>query len=178
MSDAFKGGSKMEQVLAEMVQKLGPGRFVKVGFLEGGMAGWEGPRPKNGKKTTTKQDNQSGHQEPAPMVAFWHEYGTNRMPARPFFRPMIERKSPTWGKLLLAMLKLSKYNGAKALADAGFVIGEQLRDSILELKSPALAQSTIDNKGFNILLIDSHNMIRSISEQVEGGEQIKIDESV
>ena len=112
------------------------------------------------------------------MVAFWHEYGTNRMPARPFFRPMIERKSPTWGKLLLAALKLSKYDTSKALLIAGLKMGEQLQESILALKGPALAQSTIDNKGFDTLLIDSHNMIRSIAAQVEGGEQTKIDESI
>jgi hypothetical protein len=178
LSEAFKGGENMQRVLAGMVQKLGPGKFVKVGFLEGGMAGWEGPRPLNGKKDTTRKANLVGHQVPAAMAAFWHEYGTKNMPARPFFRPMIERKSPTWGKLLLAALKLSKYDTTKALMIAGLKMGEQLQESILQLKGPALAQSTIDTKGFPNLLIDSHNMIRSIAFQVEGDEQNKVNEGI
>ena len=175
---ALVGGQKMERTIAQMVQALGPGGFVKVGFMENGMAGWEGPRPLGGKKETVRKANLVGHQVPAAMAAFWHEYGTKNMPARSFFRPMIERKSPTWGKLLMAALKLSKYNTAKAFAIAGLKMGEQLQESILALTGPPLAKATSDRKQFDTLLIDSHNMIRSISYQVEGGDMIKVNEEV
>ena len=185
MAEAFVGGTEMKRTIAQMVQALGPGGFVKVGFMEGSMAGWDGPRPMKKKLTGSKKvkaDAVVGHQTAAAQVAFWNEYGTTsntvgmlapgnvHIKPRPFFRTMIERKSKTWGKLVAAALKMSKYNKRQALQIAGLRIAEQLQESILEFSKHAdNADSTVAGKGFNTPLIDSHNMMRAVEYHVEDG---------
>ena len=187
MAQAFTGGAGMTKTLNALVQSLGPGSVVSVGFMEGGMAGYNGPRPLHGKKETTKKANRQGKQVSAAQVAFWLEYGTTtatagilasgdtHIPPRPFFRNMITKNSPRWGKLVMAALKLSNYDTRKAMAIVGIRIGEQLQASIVEFKTPRNADSTIKAKGFDDPLIDSHNMLRSVEYAVQDGDRAKID---
>lgn len=167
MSAAFSGGEKLFDVLNRMVNGLGPGREVRVGFLEGSMAGWAGPRPLNGRKKTAKSESSKGGQSPAPQVAFYLEYGTEHMPPRPFFSGMVSRESPTWGKLVEAMLKHANYDSAKAMRGVGLKVKSQLQMSINTFTDPGIKQSTKDRKGFDKPLIDSHSMVNSVDFEVQ-----------
>ena len=152
---AFKGGDNMKRVLDHMAQQLGSAKSVRVGFLEGSTCG---------------ENNDAS----APEVAFYNEYGTvehktksgftvyGGIPARPFFRIMIQKNSPMWGKLVQAALRMSDYNTKAALSIVGMKMHEQLQQSIEEFTSPGNAPSTIAAKGFDKPLEDSKNMKRAV----------------
>jgi len=165
---SFGGGDGLERHLSDLIDKLGGATQVHVGFLEGSKAGWPGPRPRRkGKKVTAKGEASIGNQQPAPEVAYNLEYGTKHMPPRPFFRNMIDRRSPTWSKLIAAALKAQNYHSDAALQMVGLKIKEQLQQEILEFTNPDIKQETKDRKGFSAPLIDSHNMINSIDFRID-----------
>lgn len=101
------------------------------------------------------------------------------IPPRPYFRTMIKKRSPGWGKTMAAILKGQRYDVAKTLALMGIVIKEQLQESILELTSPPLAASTIRKKSrggvtkhAGVLgpakpLIDTSDMLKSVDYEVQ-----------
>lgn len=103
---------------------------------------------------------------PVPAVAYWNEFGTVTSPARPFFRRMIAKESPGWGVKLAGVYKAT-HDGEKALGMMGLVIEGELKQSINDLTSPPLAESTIARKGFSKPLIDTSHMINSITSVVE-----------
>lgn len=118
---------------------------VEVGFLEG----------------ATYPDG-----TPVASVAFWNEYGNGSAPPRPFFRTMIEKEKESWPGKLAAAYKATGGDGDKALALVGEDIDGALKQSINDFSSPALAQSTIDRKGFDKPLIDTGHMINSTGSRV------------
>lgn len=134
--------------LNKLSTKLGKGGSVKVGFLAGG----------------TYPDGTS-----IPLVAAINEYGapSRGQPPRPFFRRMIAAKSPEWPKAAAALLKSTGGDVDKTLALMGKEIKGQLIQSINDLVSPPLAQSTIDRKGFDKPLIDEAIMINSVGVEVK-----------
>lgn len=146
------GGDVLHKKLAEIAESFGGGS-VKVGFMEG----------------STYPDG-----TPVPAVAFWNEYGTTKAPPRPFFRRMIASESGTWAQKMAALARATNYDGPRVLALMGEDVGAALQQSIIELSDPPLAQSTIDAKGFDKPLIDTGNMIRSISYQVMEDSPVKI----
>lgn len=185
-----KTAAQAMQAVHKIVESLGPGSVVKIGFMEGAMAGYSGPRPLHGKKETAKRANAPGHQVAAAQVAYWNEYGTTRntvsmasalygeempeqqhIPPRPFFRTMIEKQSPTWGRLAQALLKNTKFSSQLTLQGMGLKIAEQLQMSIVNFKDPGNAESTIERKGFDNPLLDSHNMVNSVEYQVDDNER-------
>jgi hypothetical protein len=101
------------------------------------------------------------------QVAFNNEYGTTKAPARPFFRPMISKEKGLWGAKLARQLKDSNYNVSKSAGSLGEDIVGALIQSIIDVKSPPLAQSTIDRKGSPKPLIDTKLMKDSIKSKVE-----------
>lgn len=119
---------------------------VEVGFLEG----------------ATYPDG-----TPVAAVAFWNEYGSSG-PPRPFFRTMIAKESPDWPAKMAKLAIATQYNGAKTLALMGEDIEGALKQSINDLTSPPLAESTIKRKGFDKPLIDTAHMINSTGYRVEG----------
>src|SRR5690348_14910432 len=90
----FVGGNRLKAHLAGLAEKLGDGKVLRVGFLEG----------------ETYPDGTNVAQ-----VAFWNEYGTVKSPPRPFFRQMIAAKSPGWGAALAKNLTATDYNTELAL---------------------------------------------------------------
>lgn len=154
MSDkVLNGADGVMKALEEIARKMGGGE-VSVGFMEG----------------ATYPDG-----TPVAAVAFWNEYGKSvesaegnyfQMP-RPFFRNMIAKESGTWPKKMAALAKATDYDGPKVLALMGEDIKGALQQSINELQSPPLADSTIERKGFAKPLIDSSHMINSVDYRVE-----------
>lgn len=143
----LQGGDGVMKALEDIARKMGGGA-VSVGFMDG----------------ATYPDG-----TPVAAVAFWNEYGApgRGQPARPYFRNMIAKESDTWPKKMAALAKAMNYDGAKVLAVMGEDIAGALKQSINDLQSPKLADSTIDQKGFAKPLIDTSHMINSITSEVE-----------
>ena len=169
---SWTGGEKFHQWLDEMCAKTGSAQQLKVGFLVGATAGWNGPHPlaaiKNLKRTGKPSTIIPGAQ-PAAYIAYVLEHGCPEkgLPPRPFFSGMFAEKSPTWGKLMSAALKQVGYNAHDALTLTGLKVKEQLQEAINDFSDPGLKQSTIDRKGFATPLIDSHNMINSVDFRID-----------
>lgn len=145
---SLKGGDKLEAALNKLASKLEKGGSVKVGFLEG----------------STYPDGTS-----IPLVAAINEYGapSRGQPPRPYFRRMIAAKSSEWPKAIAGLLKSTNGDVQKTLELTGEGIKGQLIQSINDLVSPPLAQSTIDRKGFDKPLIDEAIMINSVGVEVK-----------
>ena len=159
---ALKGAPGLMKKLEEIAQRMGGGS-VSVGFLEG----------------ATYPDGTS-----VPAVAYWNEFGKTvhsqdggyfQLP-RPFFRQMIAKESPSWPKKMAKLAKATGYDGQRVLALMGEDIAGALKESINDFTTPALAQSTIDAKGFSKPLIDKAVMINGAGYQVNKGDVMVQDE--
>jgi len=145
---AFSGGEKLQARLAELARNLSKSATVKVGFM-GGAIYPDGTL--------------------VAAVAAFNEFGvpSHNQPPRPFFRGMIADKSPTWGDGVAEALKRCDYDAAEALDAVGEDIAGQLGKAIQDYSGPMLAPSTVATKGFAKQLIDTGDMWRSITHEVE-----------
>ncbi|KLP86842.1 hypothetical protein [Enterobacter asburiae] len=146
----FSGGAALEAKLAELAEKLGDGKTLRVGFLEG----------------ATYPDGKS-----VPMVAAANEYGDPAMnrPPRPFFRNMIAEKSPEWPQDIAKIAEATGYDAETMLGLMGEHIKDQLQGSIRDLMEPALSPVTIAKKGFDKPLIWHGVMLNSVDYDVTDG---------
>lgn len=144
----LRGGDKFESALAKIAAGVSKPATLQVGFLEGSTA-------PNG--------------DSIPERAAFNEYGvpSRGQPPRPFFRNMIAAKNREWAPAIADLLKANDYDAEKTLDIAGERIEGQLRQSILELTSPPLAESTIKRKGFDKPLIEHNDMINSVAHIVK-----------
>lgn len=147
---SFSGGDALQKKLAEIAEQLGDPKTLRVGFLEG----------------ATYPDGES-----VAMVAAANEFGDPGMnrPPRPFFRRMIAGKSPQWGDDFGKIAQAVNYDASTLFSLMGERIKDQLQGSIRELTDPALAQSTIQRKGFDKPLIDTGHMLNSVDYDVKDG---------
>ena len=147
---SFSGGDALQKRLAELAQSLGEAKTLRVGFLEG----------------ATYPDGES-----VAMVAAANEFGDPGMnrPPRPFFRRMIEDKSPQWGDDIGKIAVAVKYDASTLFPLMGERIKEQLQASIREFTDPALAPSTVARKGFDKPLIETSHMLNSVDYDVKDG---------
>ena len=145
---SLSGGDALEAKLKELAQKVAKPRTLRVGFLE----------------NSTYPDGTS-----VPMVAAIQEFGapSRGIPPRPFFRSMIEAKSPDWGKQLGGLVRDGDYEVDVALGQMGEGIKGQLQASIIATNSPPLAQATIAAKGNAKPLVDTGHMLNSVDYQVK-----------
>ena len=146
----FSGGAALEAKLAELAEKLGDGKTLRVGFLEG----------------ATYPDGQS-----VPMVAAANEYGDPAMnrPPRPFFRNMIAEKSPEWPQDIAKIAEATGFDAEAMLGLMGEHIKGQLQGSIRDLMEPALSPVTIAKKGFSKPLIETSHMLNSVDYDIKDG---------
>jgi hypothetical protein len=127
------------------------GKSVKVGLQNDGTMGEDG-------ETLVAQ------------YAYYNEFGTSRIPARPFMRTAYDKNRPD---LLRTTRKLwdGVMDGKLSAAQAAGVLGErhaeQVDQTIVSLDSPANAESTIERKGSSNPLIDSGQMRQSVRYVVE-----------
>lgn len=155
ISATVEGGSALARHLQEIEKRIGRGAHVRVGFLESATY----PAIVEGSKAL-----------PVAQTAFWNEFGTKHTPARPFFRTMIENKSPRWGVSLGNILRKNDYDAERSLALMGEGIKGQLVKSINDWNTPPNAPRTVERKGFNKPLIDTALMVRSVDYQVMRGD--------
>jgi hypothetical protein len=142
----ISGGSRLTGILEKLAKKATSAAAVKVGFLDGS-------RYPDGKSVA--------------MVAAIQEWGTSRIPPRPFFRTMIKQESVHWGSDVAALLKAHNGDAQATLADMGMEIKAELQMSINGWMSPPNAPSTIARKGFNKPLIDTGLMRDSVDYLVK-----------
>ncbi|SDR17611.1 hypothetical protein [Paraburkholderia tuberum] len=155
MAGVMKGGRALQAHLQQAVEKLQT-KTLRVGFLEGATY------PDGTPVAQVAALNEFGHTVAA-------DEGEYFVLPRPFFRNMIHENKAGWGAALGAVLKSTGYDVDKALATMGLGMEDQLQESIRQLTSPPLAESTIARKGFDKPLIDSSHMINSTgSDVVEG----------
>lgn len=148
----ISGGELLEGVIAKMEAGMkGRGAFVDVGF----------------QNNATEEDGTL-----TALVAALNEYGvpSHNQPPRPYFRRMIAKRKGSWPADSAKLLKQNDYDVLTALGVMGDVIKEQLEDSIRELVSPPLAESTIQKKGFSKPLIDTSMMLNSVTKVVKTGD--------
>lgn len=140
----IRNGKKLDDELRRLGHKIGRGAALRVGFLE----------------NATYPDGRS-----VAMVAAANNFGTARIPARPFFSNMVADKSPAWGRTLANLIE--KHGVEKAMNLMGEGIKGQLQESIRETNEPPLAPATIKRKGFEKPLIETSNMINSVDYEVD-----------
>lgn len=141
-----KGGEKAQAALNDLLKRFGKDASVKVGFLSNATY-------PDGKRVA--------------MIAAFNEFGTRRMPPRPFFRNMIKNNSKGWAPALAKILPTVDYDVVKALKMMGEGIKGQLQQSINDLTSPKLAESTVESKGFDKPLINTGHMLNSVDYEVK-----------
>ncbi|EAP7890140.1 hypothetical protein EOG09_16135 [Salmonella enterica] len=159
MVNKVTGGRQFRQKLKQAADSLKSGKSLKVGFLEG----------------ATYPDG-----TPVALVAAANEFGRMvsgragelyyQLP-RPFFRGMIAEKSPEWGSSMEYLLQANNLNTDIALDLLGQHIRGQLMNSIIELESPPLADSTVKKKGFEKPLIETGHMMNSVDYSVDGSKK-------
>lgn len=107
---------------------------------------------------------------PVAYVATIHEHGAGPIPARPFMRPAVAEHGPAWMQTMA--------EGARA-ALAGSVSPEAVLEAVTlraagdvgkaikAVTSPALKPMTIKRKGFAKPLVDTGQMLQSVTGKVE-----------
>lgn len=104
---------------------------------------------------------------PVPMVAATNEFGNpaNNQPPRPYFRNAIAEHEGEWQEAMATLIE----NGGDprdALSLLGEIIVDDIKESIRQLDSPPLSPVTIARKGFDKPLIETSNMLNSVSYEV------------
>jgi len=149
----------------DLTKKIIPelnGGFVKSGFPQGAPVG-------EAKKMG------SGHWPYGDMsevarIAVWNEYGTptskHPIPPRPFFRNAINENRKQIAdkvKYFSNLAVIGKITAAQAFENLGLYMQSIIRGSIKNTTSPKNADSTIAKKGSSHPLIDSGQMINSVT---------------
>lgn len=104
-------------------------------------------------------------------VAIWNEYGTSRIPSRPFIRISSDDNRKAWGKLAENCAG-KVLNGSMGARSAGDTVGQQMVKDIKKVfgdksKLAPNAPSTIKRKGHDKPLIDTGKLRDSVNYRVE-----------
>ena len=141
------GGRKLERFL----RKAGKGGVsgLEVGFF-----------------STARYDDKRG--TPVAAVAAWNEFGTKRIPERPFFRKAIAGMEDGLLNILKAGIDPEKMVVDEHLADrVGAYAAGEVQESITALEEPPNAPSTVARKGSTNPLIDTGYMRQSVTWEIE-----------
>ena len=103
-----------------------------------------------------------------PAVAVWNEFGSKNTPERSFFRNALDSSKPK----VLRMLKHGVDPYALVVSSnlanqIGAVVAGEIQESIVELKEPPNAESTIRAKKSSNPLIEKSFMLQSATWKVE-----------
>lgn len=142
----MRGGGKFKKVLANLVAKAAVKAVTQAGVIS---------------PTATYPDGTKVAQ-----VAAWNEFGTERIPPRPFFRQTVAENSGKWRDQATHLLKANRYNVKLTLGQMGEVMRGDLVQTISTFSEPPNAASTVVKKGFNAPLRDTGTLLRSIGSDV------------
>lgn len=186
------GGDGLKRRLEEIRKGLGQGEELRLGFLEGSTYPDGTPtasvatiqefgatiKVEAHQTTIFRKIDKSGEfmkngrfvKQGLSNFATTHDVPehTVTIPARPYFRHMIEAKSSGWGAAMAKNLKATDYDANATLARMGDSISGQLQQSIRDLYDPPLAPSTIRAKKDDKPLIETGHMLNSVAFEVTG----------
>ena len=146
------------------VRREGPGTAKVLAALEGldgleGKVGWF----------------ESAHYPggtPVAYVATIHEFGTGRIPARPFMRPAVADHGGEWLEIIGQGVKASMMGGPSpaevlelVMLQAAGNVAEKIQS--LPPLDPKASAVTIKRKGHSKALIDTGQMFQSVTGKVE-----------
>jgi len=103
--------------------------------------------------------------------ALANEFGTSKIPSRPWFRNTIDANRPKYVKMMRAAgLRVGK---KLALADALIPVANEMRNDLIKAiqswRSPPNSPRTVAKKGFNAPLVMTGQMQRVLTWLVNGG---------
>ena len=104
---------------------------------------------------------------PVAMVAFWNEYGTKTSPVRAFFRTTVSDQKKNWVLSVQNLMKMHD-DPKKVMGLMGEHMRGQIVQSINTWTDPPNAPYTVARKGFQKPLVDTGQLMRSISFEVNG----------
>jgi hypothetical protein len=155
------GYAKLKEALLQLT-----GGFVKVGFPEGKAPGSPGDPGKARKKGKPKKpwDNMSE----VARIAAWNEFGVpaKNIPSRPYFRNAIDgsrEELKEFKKDIFEQVTQGKINPHQAFELIGLWMQNKIRESILKGSWKPNAERTKREKGSSKPLIDSGQMINSLT---------------
>lgn len=144
------------------VRRAGPGAARLVAALKG----LDGLQARTGWFETAK--DASG--VPVATKAAAHEFGTARIPARPFMRPTVAEKKRPWLDQLAqgskAVLR-GEAQPAQVLEAVALRAAGDVAKKIKTVNTPPLSPKTVKRKGFDKPLVDTGQMIQSVTGVVE-----------
>lgn len=146
------------------VRRTGPGVDKVVATL-GGIDGYEG-------KVGWLESASYKDGTPVAYVATIHEFGapSRNIPPRPFMRPAVDDHGLEWMQLLAQGARQAMATGADGRDVLELVTLRAAGDvarKIQAVTSPALKPLTIKRKGFEKPLVDTGQMIQSVTGKVE-----------
>lgn len=106
---------------------------------------------------------------PMLMIAFTHEFGMQNIPERSYLRAGFDAnldKIQREFEFLLSQVLELKITGKSALDLIGASVTTKIQDFLVELKEPPLAESTIRAKGSSNPLIDTGQLMNSITWKI------------
>jgi len=156
----FQGGEKLTRLLKKMTRNVQTATGVNIGILA------DTKYPAAYKTRVEYRISPLRTTTSVAQVAFWNEWGTKWMPARPFMRTTIADKSPKWGDSLAYVLKASGYDAHRAFTSMGQGIQGQIKQTIANWTDPPNAKLTVAIKGFNKPLTDEGIMQQHIDYEV------------
>jgi len=149
----IRGGKRMDAALRQIADRLNKAKSVRIGFLE----------------DATYPDGQQ-----VAEVAAYLNYGTSKMPPRPFFSQMVEANKDGWGAKLARVLKAADYDTELALGRMGEGIKGQLQDAIVAFNDPPDSKATMARKKAagqeQATLIETGHMLASVDYEVSEDE--------
>lgn len=102
-------------------------------------------------------------------IAAWNEYGTSRIPSRPFIRISADTNKAAWAKM--AQQCVNDVIDGDSPRDAAQVVGHRMVEDIRKVfgssELKANAPSTVKKKGRNEPLVDSGEMRRRVNFRIE-----------
>ena len=105
---------------------------------------------------------------PVAAVAAWNEFGTKRIPERPFFRNAIEGAEDELKPVMVKSIDPRTMAMDRTTAGKlGEVMQGRIQRSITTLREPALAESTKRKKGSSNPLIDTGTLRKSTTYRIK-----------
>lgn len=146
--------SQINALVADMVNRYGRPAQLKVGILEG-----------------ATHTDAKGNSIPVAQYAIYNEYGTNRIPSRPFLRTSMDiYHEAAWLPELADQIREGTPT-EQALARVGEMAVGDIRETIEDWETPPNAPYTIARKRSrrNDPLVDSGDMVDAMAYDIKMG---------
>ena len=105
--------------------------------------------------------------------AIFNEYGTSRIPARPFFRlsvgtPNVQNEIKEYMKQQVEQIIQGGMSAQQAYENLGTFVVQKIKKTIASGNFAALNPQTVKKKGHSKPLMDTHSLYESINFEIVG----------